>query len=178
MKNLLYISSLALLVLSACGSHDTKVAHNFNERTNVDDQSLTFVKTAAEANNAEIKVSTIAEAKSKNQRVINFAKMMIKDHSDAGKELKTVAFKDYVTLADSPSVEHKQLMDSLNKISSPTDFDKAYMKAMVADHEKAVQLFHDESESNNVSMKKYAEKYLPALRMHLDSAKAISSSLK
>ena len=178
MKNLLYIGSLSLLMLGACGRHDNRVAHNFNEKTNVDDKSLSFIKTVAEGNNAEVKISTLAEAKSKSARVINFAKMMVKDHSQANNDLKALAFKNYVTLADSPNLEHKQLQDSLTKINSATDFDKVYMKAMVADHEKVVQLFHDESETNNATMKKYAEKYLPAVRMHLDSAKAIFSSLK
>jgi len=178
MKNLFYIGGLALLAITSCGRHDSRVAHNFNEKTDVDDKSLAFVKAVAEANSAEVKVATLAEAKSKNPRVINFAKMMVKDHTEAGKDLKNLAFKNYVTLADSPSLEHKQLLDSLNKINAPADFDKAYMKAMVAGHEKVVQLFYDESETNNVAMKKYAKKYLPAVKMHLDSAKEIFSSLK
>lgn len=178
MKNLIYIGGLALLAMTSCGRHDNRVSHNFNEKTEVTDRSLDFIKNIAEANTAEVKVSTLAEAKSKNPRVINFAQMMVKDHTEAGKELKSLAFKKYVTLADSLNDKHKQLLDSLDKINAPADFDKAYMKAMVADHEKAVDMFKIESETIDVGMKNYAHKYLPVLKMHLDSAKAIFSSLK
>lgn len=177
MKKAIGIFLSACVLFSMVSCRDNKKAKNFNEKTMVDDQGLAFINAATQSGMVEIKTATIAEQNSKNQRVINFAKMMIEDHSKAGNELKTIAGQKYVTVVDTVSMEHKAIVDSLTK-KTGSDFDKLYMKTMVADHEQAVQLFHDAGENKNKAVRDFANKTLPTLKMHLDSAKAINASLK
>jgi putative membrane protein len=176
MKNIICLSALALsLAVSAC--HDNRKAKNYNDKTLVDDEALAFIKTATEAGLTEVKAANTAKAKSSNPRVIKFADMMIADHMQANEELKKIADKKYVNTPMSVNQEHMMKIDSVGKLSG-AEFDKAYMQMMVMDHEKVVKLFQDSNSNTSATIDNYINKYLPKLKMHLDSAKAISASLK
>lgn len=177
MKNILWVASIACLIITASACRDNKKAKNFNEKTMVDQDALRFITAANEAGLTEIKVATVAEQNSKNQRVIDFAKMMITDHAKAGKELKTLATGKYVTLDDKISKEHQAMINELSK-KTGAEFDKQYMQMMQADHEKTVQDFETATNNKNLAVKDFANQTLPTLKMHLDSAKAIAASLK
>jgi putative membrane protein len=179
MKYTIYLSTIALLTVSAVACNDDKRAKNYNE-TLADDHAITFIKQGVEAGLTEVKAGTVAQAKSKNPRVINFAKMMVADHTAMGKELKGIANDKYVPTKDASdtlSVEHQQMVNGLSKLSGPA-FDKAYMGMMVADHGKVVELFRVGTKGRNKAVNDFAEKSIPKLLIHLDSAKAINASLK
>ena len=62
---------------------------------------------------------------------------------------------------------------------SGMDFDKAFMKQMVKDHEAAVKLFTRESErGTDADTKAFAAKTLPTLQNHLQMAKTMNDSMK
>jgi putative membrane protein len=74
--------------------------------------------------------------------------------------------------------KHRKHIDML-KAKTGKEFDKAYMGMMVTDHNEDVNKF--QVASNNAAdadVKGFATKTLPVLRMHLDSAKAINTSVK
>jgi putative membrane protein len=76
------------------------------------------------------------------------------------------------------SSKGKSLMDKLNGLSG-ADFDKAYVEAMVDDHEEDVELFKDESaDGKDADVKAWAAKVLPTLQKHLDMIKGIQSKMK
>ncbi len=54
----------------------------------------------------------------------------------------------------------------------------AYLQMIVEDHEQAVKLFTDAGNSTNSRIRKVASENLPLIKMHLDSAIAISAVLK
>jgi len=180
MKNILYLSAIALLAVSTTACNDNKRAKNFNEKTLVDDQALGFIKEAHEAGMTEVKVATVAQGKSQNQRVLNFAKMMITDHSTMDKEIVKLADAKYVNLkaaTDTLNPDHQMMITNMAKLSGPA-FDKAYMKMMIEDHSKVIDKFKDVTNNTNLAVNKLATKNLPKLFAHLDSAKAINASLK
>ncbi len=152
-------------------------AQNLNSKTQVDDQALDFIKIASESGLTEIKASTLAQVTSKNPRIINFAKMMIMDHTQANKDLTQLADNKMVIRADSISRKHQKTIDSINQLPK-TNFDKAYMGMMVKDHIAAVKLFKETTTNRYEAVQSLAKKTLPKLKMHLDSARAIYSSLK
>lgn len=171
---------LGLLALSCCymeACQDNRKAKNYNSKTLVDDAGIAFVTNVMEGGNTEIAAAQLAEKQSTNPRVLNFAKMMIADHSASGKQLQQIANNKYVTIIDTISQDHKNMIKSLSG-KTGADFDKAYMQMMVTDHEKVVQLFHDATENTNATLNSFAEKNIGKMQMHLDSAKAINSSLK
>jgi len=170
----------AICVAAICLFHscaDPQRAKNYNNETQLDESALNFVRTAAEAGHTEIAASQAAEKDSKNPRVTAFAQMMVNDHTKAGAQLDTVANHNEADLPPRPTQQHQKVIDSISRLSGE-QFDKAYMQMMVKDHEAAVGLFTDNKDNRAAVIKKYVEKTLPVIQMHLDSAKAILASLK
>jgi putative membrane protein len=57
-------------------------------------------------------------------------------------------------------------------------FDRAYMKAMVADHQRAVQMFTARANNGrNTDLRSWTATTLPTLRKHLEMAQDIYASL-
>lgn len=140
----------------------------------VDKDVSDFAVKAAAGGMMEVQLGQIAQQKATNQRVKDFGAMMVKDHSAANDELKKLASSKNITLPTSVSNEQQKDIDDLNK-KTGADFDKAYMKMMVNDHEKDIKDF--EKAGNNLKdadVKSFAMKTLPTLQKHLDSAKAIT----
>jgi len=179
MKNILYLGAFAFLTFSATTScQDNKKAKNYNAKSTVDDQAMQFIKQANQAGLVEINAAGLVLGKSQNARVINFAKMMIADHSTTATELHKLADDKYVSTTDTIiDSEHLQMINSISKLSGPA-FDKAYIQMMVTDHGKVIELFRDATRNKTKAIQNFAEKTLPVLIMHLDSAKAISVAIK
>jgi putative membrane protein len=168
------LAALATASIQSCSPDRAKA---YNNRTNVDANGLAFIKGAHEGGLTEIEASKIAQKNSTNKEVTDFAAMMIKDHSEAGVEIDTLADHKYVYLRDSVNHEHKELLDSLAKKTGP-EFDKAYITMMVKDHEEASELFKANKESNYTDIEEIAKKYAPTIEEHLKTAKSIQASLK
>jgi putative membrane protein len=64
---------------------------------------------------------------------------MAQDHGDANKRLLAIGKKAEPSIPQAIDSEHDALRDRLAKLSG-TDFDRAYMQAQVADHQKTVNL--------------------------------------
>lgn len=179
MKRTVLISLLALSCCYMQACNDNRKAKNYNQKTLLDDAGLAFIHNANEAGNTEIAAAKVAEQKSQNPRVTNYAKMMITDHAEVGADLKKLAVSKYVTLSagDSLSQEHSAKVKEISALSGPA-FDKAYMQMMIMDHQKVIQMFQDATNNTNSGLTSFAQKNISKLQMHLDSAKAISGSLK
>ncbi|HEY8558997.1 MAG TPA: DUF4142 domain-containing protein [Pyrinomonadaceae bacterium] len=137
-----------------------------------------FMAKAAQSSMAEVMLSNIALQKSQNEQVRNYAQQMVTDHTAANAELSSLAASKNVTLPTQPDAKHQSAANKLNGMSG-TDFDKAYMKQMVKDHQDAVKLFSRESERGaDADTKAFAAKMLPALQGHLQMAQTINGSVK
>lgn len=174
-KFLLALLVPAFYVVSSCD--DPKKANNFNQETTVNQSSLDFINAAIDGGRTEVKLANVATHASQNPRIVRFAKMMITDHTKGIEDLKVLRKKELINPHDGVSPEHRELIDSLSKLSG-TDFDKAYMQVMVADHEKTVDLVKEETNEREPSVQTIARNMLPTIEMHLDSAKAIAATLR
>jgi putative membrane protein len=131
-----------------------------------------FAVDIADGGMREIKLSELAAKNASSAAVKNFAKMMIKDHTKAGNELKAVAGKKNITLPEKLSDKSQKSYDDLSQ-KKGADFDKSYMDQMVSDHNDAVSAFEKEaSDGNDADLKSWAQKTLPAIKHHLDMAKS------
>src|SRR4051812_7316533 len=167
-------------VEKADSANDQKADSSKNQAPTlaVDENTSDFMVKVADGGMAEVELGKLAQEKAKNARVKSFAAMMVQDHSQANDELKGLASQKNVTLPATVGEDHQKHKDDLSK-KNGKDFDKAYMKMMVDDHQKTIDKFEDASKnSKDADVKSWADKTLPKLRMHLDSAKAINSSLK
>jgi putative membrane protein len=146
--------------------------------TPVSEADSKFTVEAASGGMMEVQLGALAQQKASSQRVKDFGAMMVRDHTKANDELKSLAGMKSITLPPSPGGDH---MDHIRDISkkSGKNFDKDYMKMMVNDHKDDIDAFEKASkDANDADIKAFATKTLPVLRMHLDSAKAIHDALK
>jgi putative membrane protein len=103
---------------------------------------------------------------------------MYDDHSKANDELKKIAADKGITLPTSLNTKDKATHDRLSKLSG-AEFDKAYMKDMVADHREDVNEFRKESNSgSDADLKSWAGKTLPTLEHHLQLAESTDAKVK
>lgn len=166
---------MILYTVSSC--MDDKHAKNYNDDKTLDESGASFIKQGLEAGLTEIQAAKIAETNSKNPRVISFAKMMITDHTKAGDELEKIGINKRVAEGDTINTGHQKMIADISKKSGAA-FDKQYIQMMVNDHQNAVKLFTEASNNKNEQVQTFAKKTLPVLKMHLDSANAICTSLK
>src|SRR4051812_9247750 len=133
-----------------------------------------FAVEAASGGLMEVELGKIAQEKATNPRIKEFGAMMVKDHSDANEQLKSLAQQKNITLPANVSDKQQKDIDDLNK-KTGKDFDKAYMNMMLDDHKKDIKKF--EKAGNNLKdaeIKSFAMSALPTLQKHLDSARAIT----
>lgn len=197
MKNkktvLLFALSLGLLACNNQGKDSVEKADSANEEkremdTSVntpatatittDGESSSFLVKAANAEMAEVQLGELAQQKAVNPKVKEFGAMMQHDHSAANDQVKELAARRNVTLPDSVGDAEKKDYNALNK-KSGADFDKAFIKNMISDHNSAIDLFEKcADKSKDADVKTFIDNTLPKLRNHLDSAKAIQKILK
>ena len=104
--------------------------------------------------------------------------MMVKDHTKANEELKSLAAQKNITLPATLSDKHQKHVDDLND-KTGKDFNKAYMDLMVDDHKEDVDDFKDAAENvPDSTIKGFAAKAVPVLQKHLEAAQAIQKNLK
>lgn len=143
-----------------------------------DKESADFLVDAANMGMAEIELGKLAQEKARNQRVKDFGAMMVSDHTNASNEVMSLASQRNVTLPDSVSDKKRKDKEDLAK-KSGADFDKAFMRKMVDDHNETIDLFQKASDNvKDNAVKTFVDNTLPKLRNHLDSAKAIQKGLK
>ena len=146
--------------------------------TPVDKGDSTFVVTAANDGMTEVTIGKIAQQNAVSTRVKNFAAMMVTDHTKAGDELAAIAKTKNIAVPAAPNADSQKMIDDMTKMKGK-DFDKDYVNGMVKGHENAVKLFTDASTSlKDSTLRAFAVKTLPTLKMHLDSIKAIKASMK
>jgi putative membrane protein len=126
-----------------------------------------FVIQTAKNGMAEVELGKLASEKASNAKVKAFGQRMATDHGKAGDELKSLAATKQITLPTMPDPEHKAVHDRLAKLSG-AEFDRAYVREMVAAHRKGVDSFAMESTSGRDNeVKAWATKTLPTVREHL-----------
>jgi len=179
---------LSACVLQACSykgvnnytaNQDTTAVQDTSSTLNlsVDEHDLQFALTAANGNMAEIALGKLAIARGRSKKVKNFGAMMVKDHSKADTKLALIAKAKDIDLPKMLDTATQRKIDLLSA-KSGTDFDKAYINYMIADHEKNVALFTDESKKlQDPDLQAFAVKTLPVLQTHLDAINAIHDSM-
>jgi putative membrane protein len=136
-----------------------------------------FVKEAAQAGMAEVKLGQLAQEKGSSDSVKSFGKRMLDDHSKAGDKLKEVASRENITLPSDISAKDQATYDRLSKLNGAA-FDRAYARDMVKDHETDVAAFQKEANGGKTdSLKSFASETLPTLQDHLKQAKEMMKNV-
>ena len=138
-----------------------------------DEKSREFLTKAANSGMAEVQLAKMAQQKATIDAVKSFAAMLERDHTAVGDQVKSFASQRNVTLPSAPSDDKQKMVNDMDKMSGKA-FDKEFISMMVKGHNDGISLFEDtKANASDVDIKNFADKTLPTLRMHLDSAKAI-----
>lgn len=150
-----------------------------------------FIIETALNGKTEEALSQIALSRTKNDSVKNYAATIIKDHTAAETDLKTLAASKNVTLPDvdpaaaaaanSPWRGHNpssplNLNEKISKLTHASDdqFDKVYISLITSDAQDAVNFFQQGSKDGDRSVKDYVKKYLPVLKSRLKNVPSMS----
>jgi putative membrane protein len=145
--------------------------------TNLNSNDLDFVNNAAKGGSTEVELGHLALQKSKNPEVQRFANRMVRDHSKIDVKLAALASSKGVQLPDGKGLMNDGTYLEL-KVLSGKEFDKAYVKAMVADHKEDVSSFEKQSaDAQDPDVKSFAVKTLPILQEHLSMIQKIQSAI-
>jgi len=138
---------------------------------------LAFMNDAAAGGMGEVELGRLAVKQAASKDVKAFAERMIADHSKAGEALKAVAQGKKVMLPADIMPKHKEVMAKLSKLNG-AEFDKEYVKAMVADHQKDVTAFEAQAKGSvDSDVKAFAVKTLPTLKMHLQMIQDMAAKM-
>lgn len=135
-----------------------------------------FVDEASAAGIAEIENSRMAIQKTTAVDINSYAVEVIKDYTDANRDLKGIAQKQGLKVAAEEDILSKAESMML-QVQEGASFDVAYAAHQVKTHEDAIALFkHQAHQSTSPELKAFAHKYLPKLEMHLEMAKKLAAA--
>lgn len=139
-------------------------------------EDSSFVLEAASGGIMEVELGNLAQQNGQNERVKAFGAMMVRDHSQANTELKSIASAKGFMLSDSMMKKHRTHVESMRKMTGKS-FDKHYMSMMVKDHSEDITKFERTATgATDTDLRNFASKTLPVLRTHKDSATAINKT--
>jgi len=145
--------------------------------SSVSDADRAFMTEAATGGLAEVELGRLAARKGKSASVRAFGQRMVRDHSRANVQLKSLARSKRVALPAALTEEQKADRAKLQNLSG-ADFDREYMSMMVDDHDKDVAAFQDKSSSaSDAGLRAFATKTLPTLQQHQKMAHDIKDKM-
>lgn len=129
-----------------------------------------FIEEAAKGGMSEVELGQFAQQHASSDQVKQFAARMVKDHSKANEELRSLAQAKGVTVPSGPKNMEKHEMGKLAKLQGDA-FDREYMDHMVKDHVKDVKEFRKQADkAKDADVKNFAASTLPTLEEHLKMA--------
>jgi putative membrane protein len=105
-----------------------------------------------------------------------FGLQLVQDHRIALQNLRGIA-RDYVpaTVTVETAHQHAQQLSGMRG----SQFDRAFVPAMIAAHEQAITRFEQQARSGNSSvLRDHAQGQLPTLRRHLQIARDLATFVR
>jgi putative membrane protein len=135
-----------------------------------------FVKKALEGGLAEVQLGQLAAQKGTSDDVKQFGQKMVDDHTKLGDQMKLVAAQVGVKVPTDVSKKDKELMAKMEGLSG-TQFDNAYIEAMVKDHKKDASDFKSEAQqSHNSAVQQAAQQGDQVIEQHLQMIQQIAQN--
>jgi putative membrane protein len=160
------------LVFTACNKNDDDDASK-----DVNAQDETFIIKAAQSNQSEVELGTLALSKGSDSLVKAFAQAMVNEHADAQAQLEDIVKDQNTNVGITDTLDAEQVATSmLLQGLSGAAFDSAYMDSQIKGHTKTLGIFDAELASGqNAQLKGYATDKRPNIQKHLMLADSIYS---
>jgi len=144
-----------------------------NAETTVSTADQDFILAAAQGGMTEVELGELASTNGIRDDVKEFGQMMVKDHTAINDDLKALAAQKGVTLPDSLDAKHQAMVDKLTALTG-SEFDNAYITAMIKGHKKDAKAFKAESATTqDADIKSFLDKSIPIVEAHLQHVTAI-----
>lgn len=137
-----------------------------------------FAIHATMGNLNEVALGKLAMTHTKNPDVLAVAKMTMKEHGDAQKDLAAAAKASGYALPSDPGPVNKAFAEKLATMRGAA-FDKMYMAAQVGGHEQTITLVqHEIMSGKNSRIKAYAQNKLPGIIGHASMIYTVAGKVK
>lgn len=178
MKKLNYLKVLFAVmflafVVQSCKSDD-------DDNANYQMENQTFVTQALTNNKFEVAAATLAQSRSQNPQIKQFASKMVTEHTAMGVDLTDLAKSMELAVPATIDPADQNNINLLGLFTGAT-FDKEFTKMMVESHQKAVTLFSQAGSNTGVpaaDLRHFAENKTPSLQQHLKEAEALKTSVQ
>jgi putative membrane protein len=135
-----------------------------------------FLQFASQADQTEIAMADVAEARSQNATVKELAQMMRADHQKDFAQVQLMAQKHMIALDASLNSMNERAVNHLQKVNA-ANVDRDYTRAMLKDHVKAITTFGKAvAQLDQPDVTQYAQSTLPILRKHLQHSEVAARS--
>lgn len=152
----------ALLVLPGAGA-----------RADLTGTDRDFVTKAMQDNMAELQKAQWAEKAEASQPLKVLVQKIIKNHSNAYAQLRTMAENQQFALPNLPRIDQQQTRDEL-KNTDVQQIQAAYTKEEIDSHQRQIALYQQEIDNGkNSEVRDYAKQFLPVLQDELKSAQKL-----
>jgi len=138
-----------------------------------------FAEAAAISDMYEVEAGKIAEQRSQNASVKDFAAKMVTAHTGTTEKLKAALASTHPEIAPPAHVDDRRqgMLDELRG-AKDADFDGRYMAQQVNAHKEALILMKGYAKDGDTpEIKRLASKTAPVVQTHLDMAEKIQSTL-
>jgi putative membrane protein len=131
------------------------------------------------ANNAEIEQATLAQGKSRDERVQEFAALMLSHHSQAQQQQSKLNLTKAVSpISEQLSKDARATLIALRQ-KNGADFDRAYLQVQIDTHRKVLAILDGELLPNaqDARLKRYLLSIKPKIEQHLRQAQTSYDAL-
>ncbi|NRF38007.1 DUF4142 domain-containing protein [Pedobacter foliorum] len=186
-RNLLPAVLLGTLIFNACRNTDNSttntLADSSIEQTMTDTMAVNrgegmqfFLESAAIGGNMEVEMGKLAESKSTNPRVKEFASRMVKEHTKTNINLQKLADKKKIKIPTTIPAADQNHLNEIAKLPG-AEFDKHYMGMVVKDHVKTLDLFKSATTYGDIDVRRFAARTLRMVEDHYKVATDLSFDL-
>jgi putative membrane protein len=190
---LLLILAVSGIVFQSCQSSErsneagdsTVVDHTVVDTTEItgrsalenEVQTAMFIETVAQGGMLEVTLGKLAMEIASNPGVKSFAKLMVQDHNEMNDRLKALSAEKGLKLPVSLPPKELQQVRQMSQMKTAY-FEKLYMKMMIEDHNKDIELFRGAGNSPDTAISNFSRKFLPVLETHKERALKVREGIK
>jgi putative membrane protein len=146
-------------------------------QTTLTQGDVAFLHEAARGGRMEVELGRMAVERAGSEDVRRFGERMVRDHSRANDRLMDLAEQKALAVPRELAAEQQDMIRHLTEARG-ADFDRAYMRHMVEDHETDVALFRRMAgDAADPDVRAFAAQTLPVLEEHLRMAREIHNRL-
>jgi putative membrane protein len=137
-----------------------------------------FIVKAHVGCNAVNQYAQVAESRSKNEMVKDFAEQIIKDHKQFEEQLAKAIKDQNIASVAGTEKEVREQIEKLKKLEG-AELDREFLRVIVESHEQAIKcakLQCDKGKDQSICT--WAKDATPTLQKHLDRAKELQKTIK